>query len=157
PFFMYDRFMGNTSGSRDLATMLGVRLNLPVRRARRNAAVEEAEARLAQRRAELTKLTDQASFQIDQAYEEVREGAETIRLYETKILKDAEANVKAAQPAYKTGLIPASNMVEAQRAFVDLKDRYFEAVATYFRRQAALDRAIGEPTVKYKSAMGPKQ
>ena len=145
PFFMYDRFMGNASGSRDLATMLGVRLNLPVRRARRNAAVEEAEARLAQRRAELAKLTDQANFQIDQAYQEVREGAEAIRLYETKILEDAQANVEAAQPAYKTGLIPASNMVEAQRAVVELKDRYFEAVANYFRRQAALDRAVAMP------------
>jgi outer membrane protein TolC len=145
PFFSYDRFMGNTSGSRDLATMLGIRLNLPVRRARRNAAVEEAEARLAQRRAELAKLTDQANFQIDQAYQEVREGAETIGLYETKILKDAQANVEAAQPAYKTGLIPASNLLEAQRALVDLKDRYYQAVADYFRRRATLDRAVAMP------------
>jgi outer membrane protein TolC len=145
PFFMYDRFMGNTSGSRDLATMLGVRLNLPVRRARRNAAIEEAEARLAQRRAELDKLTDQANFQIDQAYQEVQEGAETIRLYETKILKDAEANVEAAQPAYKTGLIPASNLLEAERTFVELKDRYFQALADYFRRRATLDRALAMP------------
>jgi outer membrane protein TolC len=145
PFFMYDRFMGNTSGSRDLATMLGVRVNLPVRRARRNAAVEEAEARLAQRRAELDKLTDQANFQIDQAYQEVQEGAETIRLYETKILKDADANVEAAQPAYKTGLIPASNLLEAERTFVELKDRYFQALADYLRRRATLDRAVAMP------------
>jgi outer membrane protein TolC len=145
PFFMYDRFMGNTSGSRDLATMLGVRVNLPVRRARRNAAVEEAEARLAQRRAELDKLTDQANFQIDQAYQEAREGAETVRLYETKILKDAQANVEAAQPAYRTGLIPASNLLEAERAFVELKDRYFQAVADYLRRRATLDRAVAMP------------
>jgi outer membrane protein, heavy metal efflux system len=145
PFFMYDRFMGNTSGNRDLATMVGLRLNLPVRRARRNAAVEEAEARLAQRRAELAKLTDQANFQIDQAYQEVREAAETVRLYETKILKDAKENIEAARPAYVTGLIPASNLVEAERTFVELKDRYFQAVADYFRRRAALDRAVATP------------
>ena len=36
-------------------------------------------------------------------------------------------------------------MVEAQRAVVELKDRYFEAVANYFRRQAALDRAVAMP------------
>jgi outer membrane protein, heavy metal efflux system len=145
PFFMYDRFMGNTSGNRDLATMVGLRLNLPVRRARRNAAVEEAEARLAQRRAELAELTDQANFQIDQAYQEVREAAETVRLYETKILKDAKENIEAARPAYVTGLIPASNLVEAERTFVELKDRYFQAVADYFRRRAALDRAVATP------------
>jgi len=144
PFFMYDRFMGNASANRDLAAMLGVRLNLPVRRARRNGAVEEAEARLTQRRAELAKLTDQASFQIDRAYQEVRESADSVRLYENKILQDAQANVEAAQPAYKTGLVPASNLLEAERGLVDLKNRYYEAVADYFRRQAALDRAVGE-------------
>jgi outer membrane protein TolC len=147
PFFMYDRFMGNTSGSRDLATMVGVRLNLPVRRARRNAAVEEAEARLAQRRAELAKLSDLANFQIDQAYHEVREEAETVNLYETKILEDARKNVEAAQPAYVTGLIPASNLVEAERTNVELKDRYYQAVANYFHRRAALDRAVAMPSI----------
>jgi outer membrane protein, heavy metal efflux system len=152
PFFMYDRFMGNTSGNRDLATMLGVRLNLPVRRARRNAAVEEAEARLAQRRAELAKLTDQANFQIDRAYQEAREGAASVRSYETQILKDAQANLEAARPAYKTGLIPASNLLEAERNLVDLKNHYFEAIADYFRRQAALERAVGEPTGPGSSA-----
>jgi len=143
PFLMYDRFMGNTSGSRDLASMVGVRLNLPVRRDRRNAAVEEAEAKLAQRRAELAKLLDQANFEIEQAYQEVRETTATVRLYETTILKDAEANVDAARPAYKTGLIPASNLLEAERALVDLKDRFFQAIADYHRRLATLERSIG--------------
>jgi outer membrane protein TolC len=155
PFFMYDRFMGNTSGSRDLATMLGVRLNLPVRRARRNAAVEEAEARLAQRRAELDKLTDQANFQIEQAYQEVREGVETVHLYESKILKDAQDNLEAARPAYKTGLIPASNVVEAERTLVELKERYYQAIADYFRRRAALDRAVAGPSDSASSPPAP--
>src|SRR5215472_6710128 len=56
PFFMYDRFMGNVSDSRDLATQLGVRMNLPVYQGRRHGAVTEAEARVTQRRAELARL-----------------------------------------------------------------------------------------------------
>jgi outer membrane protein TolC len=68
PFFMYDRFMGNVSDNRDLATMLGLRLNLPVYRKRRYAAVAEAEARIAQRKAELARLTDQVNLQVQEAY-----------------------------------------------------------------------------------------
>lgn len=143
PFFMYDRFMGNTSGSRDLASMVGVRLNLPIRRERRNAAVEEAEAKVAQSQAELAKITDQAHFEIEQAYQEVREAAATVRLYETRILKDAEANVDAARPAYKTGLISASSLLEAERTLVDMKDRHFQSVADFHRRLASLERAVG--------------
>jgi outer membrane protein TolC len=44
PFVMYDRFMGNMPDNRDLAAMLGVRMNLPVYRPRRYGAVAEAEA-----------------------------------------------------------------------------------------------------------------
>src|SRR5439155_4477680 len=80
PFVMYDRFMGNTSDTRDLATMVGVKLNLPVRLARRDAAVAEAQAKLAQRRAGLARLTDQVNFDVQQAYEQVLESEGVTRL-----------------------------------------------------------------------------
>src|SRR5262249_54225373 len=115
PFFMYDRFMGNVSDNRDLATMLGVRLNLPVYRQRRHGAVAEAEARIAQRRAELAKLTDQVNFQVQEAYARVQRSERSVRLYRETILKAAEANVKAAQSAYITGRIPFLSLIEAQR------------------------------------------
>jgi outer membrane protein TolC len=143
PFIMYDRFMGNTTATRDLATMVGVRLNLPVRTPRRNAAVAEARARLAQRRAELASATDRVNLQVQQAYDQVRESARVVRLYEKKILPDARLNVDAAQSAYVAGQIPFLTLIEARRAVTALQDRYHEAVASYFRRMAALERAVG--------------
>ena len=143
PFFMYDRFMGNVSDNRDLATMLGVRLNLPIYKARRYGAVAEAEARIAQRRAELAKVTDQVNFQVQEAYARVQRSEGSVRLYRDTILKAAEANVKAAQSAYITGKTPFLSLIEAERNLVMLRDRYYEAVADYFRRHAALERAVG--------------
>jgi outer membrane protein TolC len=145
PFFMYDRFMGNLSDNRDLATMLGVRMNLPVYKGRRSAAVAEARARIAQRRAELDRLTDQVNFQVQEAYARVRRSERSVHLYRDTILRDAEANIKAAQAAYITGRTPFLSVIEAQRNAVNLRDRYYEAVADYFRRRAALDRAAGGP------------
>jgi outer membrane protein TolC len=147
PFFMYDRFMGNVSDNRDLATMLGVRLNLPVYKKRRYGAVAEAEARIAQRRAELARLSDQVNYQVQEAYARVERSEKSVRLYRDTILKAAEANVKAAQAAYVTGKIPFLSLVEAERNVVGLRDRYYEAVADYFRRLAALERAVGRPIV----------
>jgi hypothetical protein len=37
------------------------------------------------------------------------------------------------------------SLIEAQRNVVNLEDRYYEAVADYFRRLAALERAIAGP------------
>jgi outer membrane protein TolC len=144
-FFMYDRFMGNLSDNRDLATMLGVRLNLPVYHGRRAGAVSEAEARLAGRKAELARLTDQVNFQVQEAYARVQRSERSVRLYRDTILRAAEANVKSAESAYVTGKIPFLSLIEAQRNVVGLRERYHEALADYFRRRAALERAVGEP------------
>jgi outer membrane protein TolC len=147
PFFMYDRFMGNISDNRDLTTMLGVRVNLPVYKGRRDGAVAEAEARIAQRRAELAKVADQVNFQVQEAYARVQRSERSVRLYRDTILKAAEANVKAAQSAYVSGKAPFTfvSLIEAQRNVVNLRDRYYEAQAEYFRRHAALERAVGGP------------
>jgi outer membrane protein TolC len=145
PFFMYDRFMGNISDNRDLATMVGVRLNLPIYKRRRCGAVAEAEARLAQRKAEFARLTDQVNFQVQEAYARVQRSERSARLYQDTILRAAEENVKAAQSAYETGKVPFLALIEAQRNVVNLRDRYYEALADYFRRRAALERAVGGP------------
>jgi outer membrane protein TolC len=145
PFLMYDRFMGNSSQSRDLATAVGVRLNLPVRHERRYGAIAEAQARLNQRQAELDRQINQVHFEVQQAYEQVNESARVVELYQKRILPDAERNVKAAQSAYITGKIPFVTLLDAERTLVGLRDRSYESVADYFRRRAALERATGGP------------
>jgi outer membrane protein TolC len=140
----YDTIMGN-GPTRDLAPQIGLRINLPVRTARRHAAVAEAQARLAQRQAELASRTDQVHFQVQEAYAQVRESEDVVRLYQDTILPAAENNVKAAQPAYTTGKIPLVSFLEAQRSFVSLRERYYEVLADSFRRRAALERVTAGP------------
>jgi outer membrane protein TolC len=125
--------------------MLGVRLNVPVRLARRRAAVDEAKGRLAQRQAELARQTDQVNFEVQQTYSQVQESERTVRLYEKTILPAARQNIEAAQSAYATGKIPFLSLIEAQRSAVGLRDRYYEAIADYYRRRATLERVAGGP------------
>jgi outer membrane protein TolC len=139
----YDAFWQRPE--QDLRPMLGVRLNLPVRLARRQAAVAEAEARVAQRQAELARLGDQVNFQVQEAYEQVRESEQVVRLYRERILPDAELNVDAARADYRTGQVPAVGVIEAERSRLGLYDRYYEALADTFRRRATLERVSGGP------------
>src|SRR6516165_6259936 len=89
-----------------LRTQLALRLNLPVRLARRDAAVWEAKAKIAERRAELDRQVNRVNYEINQAYAEVNENKSAARLYEQKVVPAAELNVKSAQAAYQTGKIP---------------------------------------------------
>lgn len=128
-----------------LRTMVGVRVNLPVRLSRRDAAVVEAQSMIRQRQAELARLTDQANFEVQQSYSMVRESEQAIELYRTKLIPAAENNIGAAKSAYVAGKIPFLSLLEAQRNLVELRDRQFEVVVEYFRRRAALERAAGGP------------
>jgi outer membrane protein TolC len=143
PFAAYNRFMGNRPPGLPLAYSIGVSMNLPVYKGRLNAALAEARAKLAQREAELARQTDQAAFQVREAYERAVESARIVRLYEDRILRDARRNVQSAQPAYVTGKIPFLTLVETERLEVGLRDRYYQAIADYHARRAALERAVG--------------
>jgi outer membrane protein TolC len=140
----YDTIMGN-GPMRDLAPQVGVRLNVPLRRARRRAAVDEAEAKTAQRQAELAGRTDQVNFQVQEALEQVAEAKRIVRLYEESVLPAAQKNVDAAQVAYTNGKIPLLSLIEAERNLIGLRDRYYEATAEYGRRRATLERVTGGP------------
>jgi outer membrane protein TolC len=124
---------------------VNVRLNLPIYLAKRRAAVDEARARIAERQAELARQTDQVNYQVQEAYEKVARSERSVRLYEKTILPDARKNVEAAQSAYETGKVPLVTLLDAQRNRVMLRDRYYEAVADYFRRRATLERVVGGP------------
>jgi outer membrane protein TolC len=138
----YDSIMGN-GPARDLAPQVALKMNLPVRLAKRQAAVQEAMFKIVQKRAELASRTDQVNLQVQDAYEQLVESDKVLKLYDTNILPAAKSNKDAAQAAYTTGKAPFVTLIEAQRNYVELKDRYYEATADYFRRRANLDRAIG--------------
>ena len=82
---------------------------------------------------------------VQEAYARALRSERSVRLYRDTILKAADANVKAAQAAYTTGKIPFLSLIEAQRNAISLRDRYYEAIADYFRRRATLERVTGGP------------
>lgn len=128
---------------KELRSQVGMRLNLPVRKDRRYAGLAEAQAKLAQRRAELDRLIDQVAFQLQEAYEKVRKAERAVLLYEKTLNPAAKANVEAAQTAYVTGKIAFLSLVEAQRQKTSIQDRYYETVTDYHRRLATLERVVG--------------
>ncbi|HEV3236559.1 MAG TPA: TolC family protein [Gemmataceae bacterium] len=138
----YDTIMGN-GPTRDLAAQVGIRMNVPIRLSKRDAATAEARARLQQRKAELAKQTDQIHFQVQEAFAQLREANRIVDLYEKTLLPKSKGNVEAAESSYVGGRIPFVSLIEAQRGYVEIQDRYYEALAERFRRQANLERVTG--------------
>jgi outer membrane protein TolC len=140
-FGAYDAFWQE----KPLRSMVGVNVNVPIRLSRRHSAATEAPARVAQRSAQLARLIDQVNFQVHEAYEQVRESENIVRLYENTMVRAAEPNVKEALAAYGTGKVPFLSLIEAQRNLIAVRDRYFESLADYYRRLATLERVVAGP------------
>ncbi len=130
---------------KELRSSIGVRINLPAYQSRRMAGLAEARAKIAQRSAEYQKQVDEIGFRVQEAFEKVKRSAQALTLYEKTILPAAKANVESAQAAYTTGKVAFLNLLEAQRNHANLREQYYETLAEYGRRRAALERAIGGP------------
>lgn len=143
-FGRYDSFWQPASTQKDLRGQVGVNINLP-RQGRRDAALREAAFRVAQRRAEYDQRVADILYEVQSAYEELRESSRTVALYGERFLPTAKQNVASALANYNVGKVSFLNLIEAERQLIDLRDRQQQALADYYRRLAQLERVVGGP------------
>jgi outer membrane protein TolC len=122
---------------------IGVTLNVPIQRARRDAAVRQATATTVGKRAELDRLVYEVRFRVHEAYERVNESRRVVRLFEEKLVPSARLSVQATAAAYETGKLDFLRLVEAQRKLIDLETERATAIGEYHVRWAELERAVG--------------
>jgi outer membrane protein TolC len=125
--------------------MVGMNLNVPIRNARRRAAVREAMFRLNQRRAEFDAAIDMIQNDVQASYERARESHQAVELYRQSILPTASQNVEAARAGYTAATVDFLRLIEAQRQLIALEEKSYEAEADYHGRLAELERAVGGP------------
>lgn len=139
-FGRYDNFWSQPS----LRGQVGLNMNVPLYRDKRQAAVREAQWRVARRRAEYEQRIDDVNQQVQVAYERFDESQQTLALYIKQILPAAQLNVRSALAAYESGG-DFLRLIAAQRQLIVLQERYQEAIADYHRRRTELERVVGQP------------
>ncbi|MGE0535145.1 MAG: TolC family protein [Pirellulales bacterium] len=138
----YDTFWQGASG-RPLQGQIGLNMNVPVQVERRRAAVREAAARTSQQRAEVEQLSAQIQYEVQVAYERIRQAYREVEVFEKRLIPAANSNVNAAQAAYITGKLDFLRLVEAQRERIELLNEQAVAVAAYYVGLAELERVVG--------------
>jgi outer membrane protein TolC len=134
----YDTFMPD-----DIRPAVGMQINVPLDNARRSAAVNEAEARVQQRRWEYQNLLDEVRFEVQSAHAQAEQAGQVVALYRDKILPASRRNVESAQANYTSGKLDFLRLIDAQRQLNAQQEMYYRAIAEYHRRLAELDRAAG--------------
>jgi cobalt-zinc-cadmium efflux system outer membrane protein len=120
-------------------------LNLPIKRGRLRAGVEEAaDARLAavERKRDVTTTIDQA---LGELAERVRLSGEQVRLFERVLVLQAEQSLRSAESGYASGGLNSLDLLDAERTVLDVRTGAARARADHAIALARLEGTIGGP------------
>lgn len=127
----------------ELRPMVGLSIDLPIRIARRRAALAEANAELSGATSERTALEDEVRFEVTSAALRVEESRHVLHLIENRVLPAARDRVEAARAGFETGRNGFDALIEAERQLRDAELDRETSVAKLSQRHAELQRAIG--------------
>lgn len=144
-FGRYDSFWQPAATAGPQRGQVGVNLNVPLYRQKREAAVREAEWRWRRRRAEYEQRIDTINAEVQTAYERFDESQQTVEIYASQILPAAGKNVQSAMAAYISSGGDFLRLVAAQRQLIVFEERYQASIADYHRRRVELERVVGAP------------
>ncbi len=123
--------------------MLGISMNLPIRRGTRKAAEREARAELARRESDRSGLRDRVLQEVETAKDRYREARRILDLYHDRLLPASRDRVAAARSAYQTGRTTFLNLIDAERNLQNVEEQYQQVLADVYRNHAELLRATG--------------
>lgn len=137
--------------------MLGVSINVPLDRGRRQAELDRAQAEA--RRAESTRSDERARLLADiaRARAEVVELVESVAVHADELLPLAEDYLSAAITDYQSGTGAFLNVVTAEQRLLRTRLNLERARADYVRRLAELERLTGGPFETAADARGEQQ
>jgi outer membrane protein TolC len=128
---------------RELQPYIGVSMNVPLRRARRSAALDEAGAELERAQLERAALEDEVRFGVESGADRLAEARSVLALYEDRLVPAARDRLEAARAAFETGRDDFSGLIDAERELRELELGVEQARAEVSRRFAELEKATG--------------
>ena len=123
--------------------MIGASINLPIWRARLDAAETEARAKLMQAEHERQRRIDDARSDVKQTAARLVEMHHIVDLYLGRLLPAARDQVQAARSGFETGRGSFLTLIDAERNERAVQLSYQEALADFYRRHAELTRLLG--------------
>jgi outer membrane protein TolC len=123
--------------------MVGLAIELPVTRGRRDAGVEVARARSAQRRADHARISDEVRRDVETSFRRSAEADEVGVLYRDRVLPATEGRIQAVRIGLDAGRTTFLEVIRAERVLRVARLEYVAAIADAHRRRAELDWAIG--------------
>jgi cobalt-zinc-cadmium efflux system outer membrane protein len=131
-------------GGKDDFWRVGLALEIPLwGAARQRGELSEAKALVGQAAAEESLSRYQILLEVESTYMDVQTSAEQVRLFQERIVREAERSFEVANRSYVEGKATYLELLEAQRALTGVREEYAETLFNHHTALAHLERAIG--------------
>jgi outer membrane protein, heavy metal efflux system len=134
------RYFNDTKES---AFVLGFSLPLPLFD-RNQGGILEASARLTKAELERRAAEVRVSTALADAHQSLVNAADEVSTLHDEVLPAAEQAFQATQEGYRLGKFGLLDVLDIQRTLFETRGRYLEALATYHKAVAELERLSGE-------------
>ena len=108
-------------------------------------AIAEAMARLDQVQAQREAATISARAQLFEIYQELRHAITEAETYRDRVLPQMQEALRETEYAYERGRYSYIELVDAQRAYIEVQRELIEAAANAHTFQAELERLTAQP------------
>ncbi len=123
--------------------MVGVGIDIPLQRGKRDAELDAARARVTQATAQLDRLRDDVKVDVFSARRAVVESNAIVTSYDQQLVPATRAQVEAALQGFVTGRNDFTAVITAERSAREIELASYRARAELSKRLVALDKATG--------------
>lgn len=122
---------------------IGISFDIPLWNFK-STEIAEAENLSLKQNDELSALQIEVVTQVKAKLSQFKLSQQTIELFRTGLLKQAEESLKISEVSYKEGEISLIDFLDSQRTYYSIREDFHEALYNLNADKAALEKAIGE-------------
>ncbi|MGR3178049.1 MAG: TolC family protein [Candidatus Anammoxibacter sp.] len=118
-------------------------INIPWLWSKQRQKVKEARMELRAASADQEAINNRTMFEIRKVISDVISADNTLNLFKTSVIPQAEQSLEAARIGYETGRVDFLTLIDSQRTLLDSKLQYYRALVDYEQNLAKLEKTVG--------------
>lgn len=120
-----------------------VSVNIPLWFGKIKTMIEDKKSALRARKQNYEDMRNTVSYEVDDLYYQIRSYGDTINLYQTALIPQAEQAFDSARIGYESGAVDFLNWLDSERTLLQTRLSYYRAVVDYQKALANMEKAVG--------------
>jgi len=118
-------------------------INLPIWQKKLSSRAQSALKTIAAQRSHSQNVSNRTLFEVEDNLFKIQGARETIDLYKSALIPQAEQSMESAEAGYVAGIVSFLDVLDAERVLLNIQFGYWKAYTDCLKHIADLERAVG--------------